>query len=104
VVLLEAVVVLTVLGLLVYGTFTVLGRLQSPTTPVSAPGTWRTSHYDRDGETRIVLQKVSRDGARVLDEHVVTTVRIDDPEYDERFLAGMAVARQRQALFEAQDD
>ncbi len=103
-VMLDAVVVFTMLGLVVYGTIRLLGGLQSSSRPASAPGQWRTGHYERDGETRIVLQKVSRDGLQVLDEHVVTSVRVDDPLYEERFLAGMATARQRQALFEAEDD
>jgi hypothetical protein len=39
----------------------------------------------------------------VLDEHVIATVRSDDPEYDDKFLVAMNAARQRQALFEAED-
>jgi hypothetical protein len=51
----------------------------------------------------VALQKVSPSGTDVLDEHVVATIRVDDPRYDERFLAAMATARERQALFEAED-
>jgi hypothetical protein len=34
---------------------------------------------------------------------MITSVRSDDPEYDDKFLAAMDAARQRQALFEAED-
>jgi hypothetical protein len=70
---------------------------------VSPPGTWRVAHYDVKGETRVVLQKVREGDTRVLDEHVITSVRSDDPEYDDKFLTAMDAARQRQALFEAED-
>ena len=50
-----------------------------------------------------MLQKVREGDTRVIDEHMITSVRADDPEYDAKFLAAMDAARQRQALFEAED-
>jgi hypothetical protein len=52
------------------------------------------------GETWVVLQKVSGSGS-LLDEHLVAT--IPDAEYDARFLAAMAAAREWQGLFEAEE-
>ena len=71
--------------------------------PSPRSGTWRVVHYDARGQTHVVLQRVPEGGTRVLDEHVVATFPADDPEYDARFLAAMDTARQRQALFEAED-
>jgi len=39
----------------------------------------------------------------VVDEHVIATLRVDDPEYDAKFLSAMATARERRALFEAEN-
>ena len=50
-----------------------------------------------------MVQKTSPTGVNVLDEHSVATIRIDDPEYDAKFLAAMATARERRALFESED-
>ena len=50
-----------------------------------------------------MLQKVREGDTRVIDEHMIASVRADDPEYDAKFLAAMDAARQRQALFEAED-
>ena len=50
-----------------------------------------------------MLQKVREGDTRVIDEHVITSIRADDPEYDDKFLVAMDAARQRQALFEAED-
>ena len=70
----------------------------------AAPGVWRTNHYDAKGVTRVVVQKVSPGGTNLLNEHVVSTIRLDDPEYDATFMAAMATARERRAVFEAEDD
>ena len=51
----------------------------------------------------MVLQKISSSGV-VLDEHVVATVPVDDPDYDAKFLTAMNTARERRALFEAEQD
>jgi hypothetical protein len=100
----EAVVVVGVVALLVYGTI----RLLAPTVeqPRAAPvgGRWRTAHYDSGGRTRVVVRRVSPSGVTVLDEHVVATIAVDDPEYDAKFLAAMTTARERRALFEAEEE
>jgi hypothetical protein len=102
VVLADALLVVGVIGLLIYvGIRSVSG---SGTKALAGPGEWRTTHYDAKGITRIVVQKISPGGANILSEHVVTTIRIDDPEYDTKFLAGMAAARERRAMFESEDD
>lgn len=101
--LVDAVLVLGILALLVYGAIRLLGRPQEHPHPAARAGTWQVVHYDVQGTTRVALQKVSLGGADVLDEHVVATVGVDDPRYDEKFLAAMATARERQALFEAED-
>jgi hypothetical protein len=71
---------------------------------VAAPGVWRTNHYDAKGVTRVVVQKVSPQGTNILNEHLVSTIRLDDPDYDSTFLAAMATARERRAVFESEDD
>jgi hypothetical protein len=71
---------------------------------VAAPGVWRTNHYDAKGVTRVVVQKVSPQGTNILNEHVVSTIRLDDPEYDATFMAAMATARERRSVFESEDD
>lgn len=68
------------------------------------PGTWRTAHYDAKGATKVVVRKVSANGVNIINEHVVATVRLDDPEYDAHFMAAMATARERRAIFESEDD
>jgi len=69
-----------------------------------SPGRWRSAHYDDHGLTRVVLQKLSADGTKVLDEHTVATIRADDPDYEDKFLGAMLTARQRQALFESEEE
>jgi len=95
--------VIGAVGLLVFWVASLLLRPTSEGPHVAAAGTWRVAHYDAKGETRVVLQKVREGDTRVLDEHLIASVRSDDPEYDDKFLAAMNTARQRQALFEAED-
>jgi hypothetical protein len=102
-VLLEAAVVFGMLGLVVYTTIRLLTVPVAPPRPAAQPGTWRTAHYDAEGETRVVLQKVSPGGG-VVDEHLVDAVRVDDPAYDQRFMTAMATARERLAMFVAEED
>jgi hypothetical protein len=40
----------------------------------------------------------------VLNEHVVARIPVGDPEYDAKFMAAMAAARERRAVFEAEED
>ncbi len=103
-VLAEAALLIGVVGLLIYGGVWLLARPQDQRRPASLSGSWRVAHYDVKGETRIVVQKIPENGASVLDEHVVATFPSDDPEYDARFLAAMSTARQRQALFQSEED
>jgi hypothetical protein len=72
--------------------------------PGSSRGEWRTNHYDVDGVTRVVLQKVKPGGINVLNEHVIATLPIDDPEYDAKFMAAMSTARERRAVYESEQE
>lgn len=100
----EAAVLVGLLGVVVFAITSFLLRSPDQRHPSSLPGTWRVAHYDADGKTHVVLQKTSESRSTVLDEHVIATVASDDPEYDDKFLAAMSAARQRQALFEAEDE
>jgi hypothetical protein len=102
-VMLDGLLVVAVAALVLYGLFSwVLG--QQKRDQASGPATWRVAHYDVDGVTRVVVQRCAVESGKVLDEHLVAAVHVDDPAYDEEFLSAMATARQRQALFEAQED
>lgn len=68
------------------------------------PGRWRATHYDADGVTKVVVQKVSATGVNLLDEHVVAELHREGDDYDARFLEAMSTARQRQAVFEAEEE
>lgn len=100
---LEVVLVLGLLGALVYGVSIALVQPGDRRPPAPSSGSWRVAHYDADGRTRVVLQRVSAAGDRVLDEHVVATVPCDDPAYDDRFLEAMDAARRRRAVFESEE-
>jgi hypothetical protein len=102
-VMVEAVLVVGLLGLAIFWVTSLLLRSANHGPQASPPGTWRVAHYDVRGETRVVLQKVRERDTKVLDEHVIASVRSDDPDYDDKFLVAMSTARQRQALFEAED-
>jgi len=102
IVVLEAALVIGVAGVLLYGTIRLLSRPEDRRLPTSREGHWVTAHYDVKGTTRVVVQKVSPTGVNVLDEHLVATLRVDDPKYDAKFLSAMATARERQALFESE--
>ena len=102
---LEAALVFGLLGIIVYTTIRLLTRPPGRRRPVvPRVGRWRCAHYDADGVTRVVLQKLPIDGAEVLDEHLVATVPIDDPDYEARFLSAMATARERRALFDSEEE
>jgi hypothetical protein len=104
-VILEAALVIGMVWLVVYGTIRLLTRPQAGGRPgpVSPAGEWRAVHYDVKGTTRVALQRISPGGDHVLDEHVIATIPVDDPEYDATFLAAMSTARERRAMFEAED-
>ena len=98
---LEGLLSVGAMGLLLYA---VIRALQSrPGPPAVSAGQWRTAHYDVNGRTRVVVHKVSPDGADVLDEHVIAEIPVNDPEYDVLFMTAMATARQRKAIFESEE-
>ena len=99
---LEALAVLGLAGLVIYG---LLRAVLSPRTQAPAPGSqWHVEHFDRRGSTHVVVRRRTSDGHTILDEHAIATIPVDDVEYDERFMSAMAAARQRRAVFEAEDD
>jgi hypothetical protein len=100
---LEAAAVIALVAVLVFGAATLfMSRDGRRAEPVSS-GRWRATHYDAKGVTRVVVQKVSETGVNLLDEHVVAELHRDDADFDARFLEAMHTARQRQALFEAEE-
>ena len=101
---LEALVLVLLVGGAVFGSVMLDMRTRGPGAGGRGPVEWRVNHRDVHGETRVVLQKVSRGGITVLNEHVVATIRIDDPAYDEKFLAAMNTARERRSLFESEEE
>lgn len=102
----EGLLVAGVVGVLLYLAIRALlsgpGRSES-SHPALAAGRWRTAHYDVDGHTKVVVQKVSAAGTHVLDEHVIAEIAVGNPDYDEVFMTAMATARQRQAIFETEE-
>ena len=104
VVLVEAAFVVGVLSVIVYGTIWLLMRPKSQHRPALSTGQWRVGHYDIKGDTLVVLQKVRAGGGEVLDEHVIATIPITDPDYDARFLEATSTARERRALFEMEEE
>lgn len=99
---LEAALVVGLLGVVVFLTIRALMVPTGHRLPASTVGVWRVAHHDVKSATLVVVAKLSPAGD-VLDEHVVATVVVDDAEYDEKFLSAMAAARQRKALFEAEE-
>jgi hypothetical protein len=98
---LEGLLSVGAIALLVYA---VIRALPSrPGHPAVAAGQWRTAHYDVNGRTRVVVHKVTPDGAQVLDEHVIAEIPVNDPDYDVLFMTAMATARQRKAIFETEE-
>ena len=99
-------------GLLIAGTIGVLlylairALLNSQGTqppPALSAGHWRTAHYDVDGHTKVVVQRITPAGTHLLDEHVIAEIPVSDPDYDELFMTAMATARQRKAIFETEE-
>lgn len=99
-VLLEAAFVFALLGLITY-VITRLLMLPAERRTAARTGHWKAVHHDSDGVTRVAVEKVSVGGAGVLDEHLISTIPIDDPDYDANFLTAMVPSREHQALFEA---
>ena len=102
--LLEGLLVVGALGMLLYLAIRTLQSSQGQQQrPALSSGQWRTTHYDVDGRTKVVVQKVTRAGTHVLDEHLIAEIPVSDPEYDELFMTAMATARQRKAIFETEE-
>ena len=101
---LEGLLVVGVVGVLLYLAIRGLLSSQGPELhPALNAGHWRTAHYDVDGHTKVVVQKVTPAATHVLDEHVIAEIPAGDPDYDELFMTAMATARQRQAIFETEE-
>lgn len=101
---LEGLLVVGTIGVLLYLAIrALLGSQGQEPHPVLSAGHWLTSHYDVDGHTKVVVQKVTPAGTHVLDEHVIAEIKVSDPNYDELFMTAMAAARQRQAIFETEE-
>jgi predicted lipid-binding transport protein (Tim44 family) len=101
---LEGLLVVGIIGLLVYlASRSLLSNQGQEPHPALTAGQWRTAHYDVDGHTRVVVQKVAPAGTHVLDEHVIAEIPVSEPDYDELFMTAMATARQRKAIFETEE-
>jgi hypothetical protein len=104
VVMLEALLVVGIVGVLLYLAVRALlsSQVPEPHRALKA-GHWRTAHYDVDGHTKVVVQRVTPAGTDVLDEHVIAEIPVSEPDYDELFMTAMATARQRKAIFETEE-
>jgi hypothetical protein len=99
----EALVVLGVVVIVGYTVYALIrGRPQR--TLADAGGRWVATHYAVNNATRVVVRKVGQDTGDVLDEHVIVEIHDGDPDFDAKFLEGMAQARARAALFELESD
>jgi hypothetical protein len=58
-----------------------------------ASGSLRRHRADARRTSEDLTQRVN-----VLDAQVVATIRVDDPEYDAKFLAAMSTARERRLV------
>jgi hypothetical protein len=102
-VLLDAVLLLGVVGLAVY-VFSGLARgLSGRRELPGSRGHWQVAHFAKAGYTQVVVRKVGADGRSVVDEHLIAAVAEQDPDYDATFLEAMAQARQRAALYESEE-
>jgi hypothetical protein len=101
----DGVVALGIVGVIIYVTISMLmrGVGQPHVRSVAGAAQWQATHFERDGQTHIVVRKVLLDGATVVDEHLVATLAEGDPDYDAKFLEAMAQARERAALFESEE-
>ena len=99
----EAVLVLGAVGLCLYLVLRLVLGTRERGASRSDGGRWQVHHYDKDANTRVVVREMSPGGTHLLNEHVVAEIPIGEPDYDQRFLAAMSTARERRALFEAED-
>ena len=101
---LEGLLLVGVVGVLLYLAIRALLSDQGQELPPALnAGHWRTAHYDVDGHTKVVVQKVTPAATHVLDEHLIAEIPAGDPDYDDHFMTAMATARQRQAIFESEE-
>jgi hypothetical protein len=100
----EVLLALGMVALIAYGTIVAVTSSAKRGAQSAAVGArWEAAHFAADHTTRVVVRKVVPVTGVVLDEHLVAVVPDDDPNYDAKFLAAMAEARQRVALFETED-
>ena len=52
----------------------------------------------------MLVRRVAPSSGRILEERPVETIPADAPDYDQRFLAAMAAARNRAALYASEED
>jgi hypothetical protein len=101
---LEGLLIMGFVGVLLYLAIrALLGSQAQESHPALIAGPWRTAHYDVDGHTKVVVQRIAATGTHVLDEHVIAEIPVSDPDYDELFMTAMATARQRKAIFETEE-
>ena len=101
---LEGLLIVGIIGGLLYLAIrALLGSQGQEPHPALNAGQWRTTHYDVDGRTKVVVQKITPAGTHVLDEHLIAEIPVSDPDYDELFMTAMATARQRKAIFESEE-
>jgi len=100
----EVLLALGSLALIVYGSIVaVTSRQRQAVPPTIAGARWEAAHFAADHTTRVVVRKVVAATGVVVDEHLVAVVADDDSDYDAKFLAAMAEARQRVALFQSEE-
>ncbi|RKS73818.1 hypothetical protein CLV35_2309 [Motilibacter peucedani] len=68
------------------------------------PSQWVPAHIDRDGTTVVLVRRIALETRQVLEERYVEAIPSGAPDHDERFLAAMAAARARAALFASEED
>jgi hypothetical protein len=102
-VLVDAVVLLGLVGLVVYVVSGVARGLGARRALPGSPGRWQVAHFAKAGHTHVVVRKVGTDGRSIVDEHLISAVSEQDPDYDRAFLEAMAQARQRAALYESEE-
>ena len=101
---LDSLVVVILVAGAVFGAVLLVSRTRGHGSAGRGPAEWRVTHRDVEGVTRVLVQKISGGGVSVLNEHVVATIPVDDPAYDEKFLAAMSTARERRSLFQSEDE
>lgn len=70
----------------------------------AGPTSWAPAHVQKGGVTHVLVRRVAPSSGRILEERPVETIHADAPDYDQRFLAAMAAARARAALYASEED